>query len=172
MNSILSAKKRGSAMEWKWVVDLACQCEDLCEQQGRTQARQLAQAHIQIDELRRALRQGSGLVRRKALHLLTFFEWSTVLNDLVSALERDSSPIVRHEAAYFLGVLKCEEAVAPLAEALRCDSSELVRHEAAEALGDLGCRHALDALKQAIEDTSLIVRETAEIAIDQLYDDE
>src|SRR5436853_4866815 len=148
-------------MKWNWIVCLASQCEDLCEREGRSQAQALAQSGIRAEDLKCALEQGSGLVRRKALHLLTFFDPSAAFDDLIVSLECDPSPVVRHEAAYFLGVLKRDEAVAPLVRALHSDPCELVRHEAAEALGDLGSRRALSALLEAMRDASPIVRETA-----------
>lgn len=154
--------------QWDWVVPLATECEAVCEVQGRAQAQIMVSERATIGKLRRALREGSGLVRRKALHLLSFYESRTVLQDLTFALEEDPSPVVRHEAAYFLGYLKDTEAVSYLVRALLNDPSELVRHEAAEALGDLGDRRAISALLHATKDVSGIVRETAEISLLQL----
>jgi len=159
-------------MKWNWLINLASRCEDLCEREGRSQAHALAQAGVKSDDLKLALRTGDGLVRRKALHLLTLFDPSSAFDTLVVSLERDPSPVVRHEAAYFLGVLRLDEAVSPLVKSLHDDPCELVRHEAAEALGDLGSPKALDALLEAMNDVSSIVRETAEIALAQLSREE
>jgi HEAT repeat protein len=156
------------SVRWNQIVHLASHCENICEHQGRGKAEELARSQVNLEELRIALRRGSSLVRRKALHLVTFFDLRSVVDDIAFVLENDESPVVRHEAAYFFGLLKCEGAVEHLIKALDCDPCDLVRHEAAEALGDLGNVNSLEALRRARQDHSEIVRETAEISIEQL----
>ena len=90
---------------------------------------------------------------------------------LVKFLKEDDNSIVRHEAAYSLGELGYELAICYLIESLKSDPDAIVRHEAAFALGIMAKPAALKAIKSVKPDKSKIVRDTVQIAIDNLQYD-
>jgi len=154
--------------EYAWVVALAADCDAAFDAHGKANAKKCILARASVGDLRQALQDGDGVIRRKTLQLLSILEPREALEDVSGVLAKDPCPVVRHEAAFFLGALRIQEAVDPLCQAMLYDKEDLVRHEAAEALGDLGFKSALSALNKATKDASSVVRDTAQLAILQL----
>lgn len=80
---------------------------------------------------------------------------------------QDSSALFRHEIAYVFGQLCNPLSIPSLVEVLRNPQEEgMVRHEAAEALGSIATDDVLPILRQFTEDDELVVRQSAEVALD------
>ena len=90
---------------------------------------------------------------------------------LVRGFKSDSA-LLRHEVAYVLGQMAHPAAARALAETLSDEAeSAMVRHEAAEALGsiegeDEAAKAAPDVLRKFAGDSSEVVRESCEVALD------
>ncbi len=80
-----------------------------------------------------------------------------------------SSALLKHEIAYVLGQMQDPYAVDPLIARLSdLQEDVMVRHEAAEALGAIGDLRSMSTLEEFIEDDSIVVSESCEVAIDLL----
>lgn len=82
------------------------------------------------------------------------------------------SALFKHEVAFVLGQMQRLESVEALAKKLAdLEENEIVRHECAEALGSIG---RSDIIKLYIDDSSRIVRESCQVALDMAdyYNDE
>lgn len=75
--------------------------------------------------------------------------------------------LYRHEIAFVLGQMQDEASVASLVEGLEnLKDHEMVRHECAEALGAIATDECIEALKKHLGDSSRVVRESCEVALD------
>ncbi|CAG8631315.1 2560_t:CDS:2, partial [Ambispora gerdemannii] len=82
----------------------------------------------------------------------------------------DSSDLFRHEIAYVFGQLQSPDSVPSLIKTLEnTDERPMVRHEAAEALGSIATLDCLPVLKKYRHDSSRVVKESCEVALD-MYD--
>jgi len=82
------------------------------------------------------------------------------------------SALFKHEVAFVLGQIQSLDSVDALTRKLDdLEENEIVRHECAEALGSIG---KSDIIRRYIEDTSRIVRESCQVALDMAdyYNDE
>ncbi|CAG8610116.1 3558_t:CDS:2, partial [Ambispora leptoticha] len=82
----------------------------------------------------------------------------------------DSSDLFRHEIAFVFGQLQSPDSVPSLIKTLEnIDERPMVRHEAAEALGSIATPDCLPVLKKFRHDSSRVVKESCEVALD-MYD--
>jgi deoxyhypusine monooxygenase len=80
-----------------------------------------------------------------------------------------SSVLLKHEIAYVLGQMQDSHAVDALITRLSDNSEDsIVRHEAAEALGAIGDMRCMPCLMQFVNDESIVVSQSCEVAIDLL----
>ncbi|GIY81825.1 deoxyhypusine hydroxylase [Caerostris darwini] len=81
----------------------------------------------------------------------------------------DTSALLKHECAYCLGQMQDPLAV-PKLESILEDLSEepIVRHEAAEALAAIGNKRSLPLLKKYLNDSSIEVAETCQLAVQKM----
>lgn len=85
---------------------------------------------------------------------------------------QNDSALFKHEVAFVLGQIQSLDSVDALSKKLAdLEENEIVRHECAEALGSIG---KSEIIKKYIEDTSRIVRESCQVALDMAsyYEDE
>lgn len=77
--------------------------------------------------------------------------------------------MLKHELAYVLGQMRKKAAI-PVLNAVLADAAQdpMVRHEAAEALGAIGEMESVAVLQRYLCEGSAPVRETCEIAIDNI----
>ncbi|KAL9655598.1 hypothetical protein ABK040_002262 [Willaertia magna] len=82
---------------------------------------------------------------------------------------KSNSALLRHEIAYVMGQIGSEKAI-PILEKVIQNLSEdvMVRHEAGEALGAIGSEQALPVLEQYLKDEHREIRETCELAIENI----
>lgn len=110
----------------------------------------------------------------KMSHLYALREWggTEATSLLIQALKDKTtidSVLFRHEAAYVLGQLGSPMAISFLEDTLADNSEdEMVRHEAAEALAAIGSEHSMTTLSGYLEDPSLPVKETCQLAVHSL----
>ncbi|KAI5818909.1 armadillo-type protein [Pyronema omphalodes] len=84
----------------------------------------------------------------------------------IAAAFDSKSALLKHELAYCLGQSKSHAAAPFLQDVLKnLNEDNMVRHEAAEALGALVHSDSLPLLNEYLNDPSIEVRETCEIAI-------
>jgi deoxyhypusine monooxygenase len=80
---------------------------------------------------------------------------------------KDKSDLFRHEVAFVLGQMVEPVTTPALIEVLQNESEHrMVRHEAAEALGSIGGEEAEAILAKFKQDTTPVVRESCEVALD------
>lgn len=82
----------------------------------------------------------------------------------------DKSALLKHELAYVLGQIRNPIAI-PILNGVLSDLKQdpMVRHEAGEALGAIGCLESIEVLlKYCNQEEDVAVRETCEIAIDNI----
>ena len=73
------------------------------------------------------------------------------------------------EIAYVMGQMQDSAAVPHLIDRLSdLEEDVMVRHEAAEALGAIGDKIAMSTLREFVDDDSIVVAESCEVAIDLL----
>lgn len=88
---------------------------------------------------------------------------------LCRGLMTDPSPIVRHEFAFALGETAHPQLAGPyLMKAARGDENVFVRHEAILALATLGREKFSEFIERFLNDESLEIRESAEIALERI----
>ena len=79
------------------------------------------------------------------------------------------SVLLKHELAYVMGQLKHTDAIPILNQVLSNESEDsMVRHEAGEALGAIASPDSLPVLRQFLNDPVREVRETCELAIENI----
>ena len=87
---------------------------------------------------------------------------------LAAAFLSDSA-LLKHEIAYVMGQMQDSAAVPHLIDRLSdLEEDVMVRHEAAEALGAIGDKIAMSTLREFVDDDSIVVAESCEVAIDLL----
>ena len=80
-----------------------------------------------------------------------------------------ASALLRHELAYVLGQMQDSRALPALNSRLEdLDEHVMVRHEAAEAMGAIGNRNSREILNRFLDDPSIEVAESCEVALDLL----
>ncbi|CAG0900820.1 unnamed protein product [Cyprideis torosa] len=86
---------------------------------------------------------------------------------LADGLSCPGSALFRHEVAFVLGQMREEATVEALKNRLKVlDEHEMVRHECAEALGSIASEECFGILKEFLGDSSRVVRESCEVALD------
>ncbi len=107
-------------------------------------------------------------LRMRALFSLRNIGGKESVDALAAAFQSDSA-LLKHEIAYVMGQMQDSSAVPHLIERLS-DLKEdvMVRHEAAEALGAIGDQVAMATLREFVNDESIVVAESCEVAIDLL----
>lgn len=81
----------------------------------------------------------------------------------------DKMSLFKHEIGYIFGQIQSLDAIPYLEEMVGCKSeSDIVRHECAEALGSIGTEKALEFLKRYLQDESLVVKQSCEVALDMI----
>ncbi|MBW0477754.1 hypothetical protein O181_017469 [Austropuccinia psidii MF-1] len=133
-------------------------------------------SQAQIDELHSTLSDDSGNVplasRFRALFTLRALGSPSAVKAIGDALRPIESArpfpqaLLGHELAYCLGQIG-DSAALPVLEATLRDRNvhPMVRHEAAEAMGAIGDLTSLPVLKEFLQDPEAAVRETCELAI-------
>lgn len=77
--------------------------------------------------------------------------------------------LFKHEIGYIFGQIQSLDAIPYLQEMVECKAeNDIVRHECAEALGSIGTEKALEFLKSYLQDESLVVRQSCEVALDMI----
>ncbi|MBI3840386.1 MAG: HEAT repeat domain-containing protein [Thaumarchaeota archaeon] len=84
---------------------------------------------------------------------------------LADVLFNDPDPLVRHEAAFSLGQIGLPSGNVALAKAVQTDPDPIVRHESAAAIGSIGSAESEQVLLKAIEDTDVMVRNSAKASL-------
>ena len=86
--------------------------------------------------------------------------------DAISAAFKSDSALLKHELSYCLGQTKNKHAIKTLRERLEDPNEDAIcRHESAEALAAIGDPDNLELLKKYLNDESVVVRETCELAV-------
>ncbi len=107
-------------------------------------------------------------LRMRALFSLRNIGGKQSVDALAAAFQSDSA-LLKHEIAYVMGQMQDSSAVPHLIERLSdLDEDVMVRHEAAEALGAIGDHVAMSTLRKFVNDESIVVAESCEVAIDLL----
>jgi len=107
-------------------------------------------------------------LRMRALFSLRNIGGKQSVDALAAAFESDSA-LLKHEIAYVMGQMQDSAAVPHLIQRLSDhDEDVMVRHEAAEALGAIGDQVAMSTLRKFVDDDSVVVAESCEVAIDLL----
>ena len=107
-------------------------------------------------------------LRMRALFSLRNIGGKQSVDALAAAFQSDSA-LLKHEIAYVMGQMQDSAAVPHLIERLSdLDEDVMVRHEAAEALGAIGDHLAMSTLRKFLNDESIVVAESCEVAIDLL----
>jgi len=89
--------------------------------------------------------------------------------DQIAVSFTDTSALLKHELAFCLGQMGNEYSIKYLQAVLENEIEEpIVRHEAAEALGAIGSNNVLSLLEKYINDPSIEVSETCQIAVNRL----
>lgn len=76
-------------------------------------------------------------------------------------LENDDNGVVKHEACYQIAARNMRQNIPVLVKTSLNDKSALTRHEALESLGLMRARGITNIIKDALNDSSIDVRETA-----------
>lgn len=86
--------------------------------------------------------------------------------DCIANAFSDSSALLKHELAYCLGQMQDPYAIPVLINVLEDRKQEpMVRHEAGEALGAIGSPEVLNVLEKFVNDSTVEVAETCQLAI-------
>ena len=81
----------------------------------------------------------------------------------------DKMSLFKHEIGYIFGQIQSLDTIPYLKEMVECQSeNDIVRHECAEALGSIGTEKALEFLKRYLQDESLVVKQSCEVALDMI----
>jgi HEAT repeat protein len=80
-------------------------------------------------------------------------------------IKYDNNGVVKHEACFQIAARNMRQKIPVLVDAALHDKSVLSRHEAIEALGLMRAFEAEPLIKQALKDSSIDVRETAEFVL-------
>jgi len=123
-----------------------------------------------IQTLRESLcdEQERMFLRMRALFSLRNIGGKNAVDALAAAFRSDSA-LLKHEIAYVMGQMQDSSAVPHLIDRLSdLEEDVMVRHEAAEALGAIGDRVAMATLEEFVNDESIVVAESCEVAIDLL----
>ncbi|KAJ3315029.1 hypothetical protein HDV04_004829 [Boothiomyces sp. JEL0838] len=92
--------------------------------------------------------------------------------EIISKCFKDSSCLLKHELAYVLGQMKNKSAIPVLFNVLgNLEENAMVRHEAGEAIGAIGDISTLPELEKYQDDMFQVVRETVELAINNIQCD-
>ncbi|KAJ3274381.1 hypothetical protein HDV01_002985 [Terramyces sp. JEL0728] len=92
--------------------------------------------------------------------------------EIISKCFKDTSCLLKHELAYVLGQMENKSAIPVLFRVLGdLDENAMVRHEAGEAIGAIGDISTLGELAKYQNDMFQVVRETVELAIDNIQFD-
>lgn len=110
--------------------------------------------------------------RFRSLFALRNINTDEAVRVISDAFSRTDSALLKHELAYCLGQMRLPSAIEGL-KAVLADTEEdpMVRHEAGEALGAIGDPSSLPVLRQFADaqvEKEVAVRETCEIAIDNI----
>jgi len=107
-------------------------------------------------------------IRMRALFTLRNTGGAEAIDALIAGFS-SSSVLLKHEIAYVLGQMQDSHAVEALITRLSDGSEDsIVRHEAAEALGAIGDMRCMPYLMQFVNDESIVVSQSCEVAIDLL----
>ena len=107
-------------------------------------------------------------VRMRALFTLRNIGGTEAIDGLVFGFS-SSLELLKHEIAYVLGQMQDSYAADALISRLSDVSEDaIVRHEAAEALGAIGDLRCMSTMNKFVEDESVIVSQSCEVAIDLL----
>ncbi|ETW35064.1 hypothetical protein C923_04347 [Plasmodium falciparum UGT5.1] len=94
-----------------------------------------------------------------------------VINILTYALKNNDSVLLRHEIAYVIGQISNEKCNNILINLLSDENENImVRHEAAEGLAAIGSESNIPVIKKYLNDSSVEVRETCELALSSLIE--
>ncbi|XP_022914036.1 deoxyhypusine hydroxylase [Onthophagus taurus] len=106
--------------------------------------------------------------RFRALFTLKSIGGETAIKSIEKCFSDDSA-LLKHELAYCLGQMQDERALRVLINVLKDKKQEaMVRHEAAEGIGAIGKTDSLPILEEYINDKSIEVVETCQLAIKRI----
>mmetsp|Transcript_15143 Transcript_15143/g.43064 ORF Transcript_15143/g.43064 Transcript_15143/m.43064 type:complete len:304 (+) Transcript_15143:66-977(+) len=130
-------------------------------------AEKLDRSDERVEELGKVLLDvGQPLAKRfRVIFLLKAIGTRAAIEQLGRALAVDESALLRHEVAYAMGQTGNVLSIPHLKRTLEQDDNSMVRHEAGESLGAIGTEECLGILEQYLNDESVDVRETCEIAV-------
>ncbi|KAI7906986.1 armadillo-type protein [Cokeromyces recurvatus] len=129
-------------------------------------------ANVDYKKLEDSLCNTSGKVQL-AERFRTLFTLKNIATDqaidIIAKAFNDDSELLKHELAYCLGQIGNPRANGILTQILEdLNEPEIVRHESAEALGAIGSVESLPVLEKYLNDKSVAVVETCELAIDRI----
>jgi deoxyhypusine monooxygenase len=88
---------------------------------------------------------------------------------LINYKGQDDMSLFKHEIGYIFGQMQSPHSISYLKEMVECETeNDIVRHECAEALGSIATPESLDFLKKYLNDDSLVVRQSCEVALDMI----
>lgn len=107
--------------------------------------------------------------RFRALFALRSVGTDAACQAIIASFSTTDSALLRHELAFCLGQMRSSMAV-PVLETILSDQAEdpMVRHEAGEALGAIALKSSLSILRQHLHDPEPAVRETCQLAINNI----
>lgn len=107
--------------------------------------------------------------RFRALFTLRNVNSDAAVEAIALAVSTTTSALLKHELAYCLGQMRLPSAINHLYNILANEQEDtMVRHEAGEALGAIGLEESIPVLQKFLQDSKVEVRETCEIAIDNI----
>jgi len=82
---------------------------------------------------------------------------------------QDEMSLFKHEIGYIFGQMQSADSIPYLQQMVECKSeNDIVRHECAEALGSIATLETLEFLKKYLQDDSLVVKQSCEVALDMI----
>jgi len=105
--------------------------------------------------------------RYRAMFALRDLMTDESATSLAKGLHCDSSALFRHEIGFVLGQMQNSAVTNQLVECVKnVNENPMVRHECAEALGSIANEESLATLREFLTDSSRVVRESCEVALD------
>lgn len=88
---------------------------------------------------------------------------------LVHYKGQDNMSLFKHEIGYIFGQMQSPVSIPYLQKMVECKTEgDIVRHECAEALGSVATIESLEFLKNYLKDDRIVVRQSAEVALDMI----
>lgn len=88
---------------------------------------------------------------------------------LLHYIGNDEMSLFKHEIGYIFGQMQSIDSISYLKKIVETKSeNDIVRHECAEALGSIATLETLEFLRNFIQDDSLVVKQSVDVALDMI----